>query len=157
MIRPVEASDNASLAEIIRNAFLDFGAPTKGTVFEDPTTDNLHGLFCAAGAVLWVAVTGETLLGCCGIYPTTGLPDGYAELVKFYLSAAARGKGVGKLLLTKSLEAAAALHYKGIYLESLPQFDTAVGIYERLGFRKLEHPIGNSGHTGCTIWMAKEL
>lgn len=157
MIRPVEATDNASLAKIIRSAFFDFGAPTKGTVFEDPTTDDLFGLFAGAGAVLWVAATPETLLGCCGIYPTKGLPEGYVEVVKFYLSATARGRGIGRLLLAKSLESAAALHYRGVYLESLPQFDTAVGMYERLGFKRLEHPLGCSGHTGCTIWMAKEL
>lgn len=33
------------------------------------------------------------------IYPTNGLPDGYAELVKLYLSPAARGKGIGNTLM----------------------------------------------------------
>ncbi|MBO9596176.1 MAG: GNAT family N-acetyltransferase [Niabella sp.] len=156
-IRPVEARDNSQLATIIRAAFLDFGAPTKNTVFEDPTTDHLFELFQTANAVLWVAELDGNLLGCCGIYPTEGLPEGCTELVKFYLSGAARGKGVGKALFLKSLGSASDLNYKAVYLESLPQFATAVGMYEKMGFRKLDHALGNSGHTGCTIWMLKTL
>lgn len=156
-IRPVEEADNGALATIIRNAFLEFNAPTRNTVFEDPTTDHLSGLFEAAGSRLWVAEEDGRLLGCCGIYPTEGLPEGCVELVKFYLSGAARGKGVGAALFHKCQESAQALNYKELYLESLPQFATAVGMYERLGFKKLDHPLGNSGHTGCNIWMLKTL
>lgn len=155
LIRPVAAKDNTALSKIIRDAFSESGAPTPGTVFEDPTTDDLFGLFHTAGSVLWVAEEQDIILGCCGVYPTKGLPEGCAELVKFYLLAAARGRGIGKALFIKSLESAAALHYKDIYLESLPQFTTAVDMYKKLGFKKLEHPLGNSGHTGCSIWMIK--
>ncbi|SDD96372.1 GNAT family N-acetyltransferase [Niabella drilacis] len=156
-IRPVQEQDDARLATIIRAAFLEFNAPTRNTVFEDPTTDRLSELFRAGNAVLWVAEQEDNILGCCGIYPTEGLPEHCAELVKFYLSASARGKGVGKALFSKCLESAIALNYKEIYLESLPQFVTAVGMYEKLGFQQLGHPLGNSGHTGCTIWMLKAL
>ncbi|MBZ4188325.1 GNAT family N-acetyltransferase [Niabella beijingensis] len=156
-IRPVEEKDNIELATIIRTAFLEFNAPTRGTVFEDPTTDRLSDLFGAPRSVLWVAEAGGQLLGCCGIYPTEGLPEHCAELVKFYLSGAARGKGAGKSLFNKCLESATALGYSQVYLESLPQFNTAVGMYEKLGFRKLDAPMGNSGHCGCNIWMLKDL
>ncbi|MCF3111568.1 GNAT family N-acetyltransferase [Niabella sp. CC-SYL272] len=156
-IRQVEARDNSKLASIIRTAFQEFNAPTKNTVFEDPTTDRLFELFQTPKALLWVAEQDNDLLGCCGIYPTEGLPEGCAELVKFYLSGTARGKGVGKALFLKCLESASALDYKEIYLESLPQFATAIGMYEKMGFRKLNHPLGNSGHSGCNIWMLKTL
>lgn len=149
--------DNKALASIIRNAFLEFNAPTCGTVYEDPTTDNLFELFKNNRSVLFVAEEAQLLLGCCGIYPTEGLPDDCAELVKFYLSATARGKGVGKALFNKCLETADGLEYKQVYLESLPQFSTAVRMYEKLGFKTLDHPLGNSGHSGCNIWMIKDL
>ncbi|ANH81314.1 acetyltransferase [Niabella ginsenosidivorans] len=157
IIRQVEEKDNKILAGIIRDAFIQFKAPTENTVFEDPTTDQLYQLFKTPGAVLWVAGQNATLLGCCGIYPTPGLPEGCAELVKFYLSAAARGKGIGKKLFTRCLESARELGYKQVYLESLPEFSTAVGMYQKLGFQSLDHPLGNSGHIGCTIWMIKAL
>lgn len=157
IIRQVEEKDNTELAGIIRDAFIQFRAPTQNTVFEDPTTDRLNELFKTQDAVLWVAEQDGALLGCCGIYPTEDLPEACAELVKFYLSAAARGKGIGKKLFTRCLESARELGYRQVYLESLPEFSTAVGMYQKLGFRLLNAPLGNSGHTGCTIWMLKEL
>lgn len=156
-LRKIRLQDNAVLAEIIRNCFHDFNAPTSGTVYEDPTTDNLFDLFHKEGSILWVAEENETILGCCGIYPTEGLPEKHAELVKFYLSKEARGKGVGKLLMEKSIESAKELGYRNIYLESLPAFSNAVRIYEKLNFTHLDCALGNSGHTGCNIWMVKKL
>jgi putative acetyltransferase len=85
--------------------------------------------------------------------PTEGLPEKVAELVKFYLMPAARGKGIGKLLIEKSIHSAKELDYCKLYLESMPQFSNAVQFYERLGFKNLEAPLGNSGHVSCSIWM----
>ncbi len=42
-------------------------------------------------------------------------------------------------------------------LESMPHFSRALGKYKGLGFTYLDGPLGNSGHTGCDIWMLKEL
>jgi GNAT superfamily N-acetyltransferase len=50
----------------------------------------------------WVAEKEGKILGGCGIYPTKGLPENYAELVKFYLSSESRGKGIGKELMEMS-------------------------------------------------------
>lgn len=156
-LRRVQENDNAALAKIIREAFTEHHAPTRGTVFEDPATDQLFELFQVPGAVLWVAESNKILLGCGGLFPTEGLPAGCAELVKLYLSATARGKGAGKTLVAKCLESARTMGYTKVYLESLPQFHTAVSMYEKMGFKTLSRPLGNSGHTGCNIWMLKEL
>jgi len=32
-----------------------------------------------------------------------------------------------------------------------------VGMYQKLGFKNIDKPLGNSGHFGCNIWMIKEL
>ena len=69
----------------------------------DPTTDNLYQLFRAEKSVLRVALADGKPAGCCGIYPTKGLPDNCAELVKFYLSAEYRKKGIGKDVSTLPL------------------------------------------------------
>ena len=156
-IRRVKKSDNKHLADLIRAAFVEYDAPRKGTVFSDPTTDNLYELFQNKKSILWVAENGEEILGCCGIYPTDGLPNGCAELVKFYLLAKARGNGLGTKLMKQSIESAKELGYSEVYIETLPEFDNAVGMYERAGFEKLEKPLGDSGHTGCDIWMIKKL
>jgi len=156
-IRKIKQSDNIALAMIVRQAFHDFNVPTRGTVYEDPTTDEMFEWFDTEGAVCWVAKLNDEVAGCCGVYPTSDLPEGCVELVKFYILSKARGKGIGKQLMEKSIESAKELGYRQVYIESLPEFDKAVNIYVAQGFQSLSHPLGNSGHTGCTIWMVKEL
>ena len=156
-IRKVKQQDNAELAAMIRGVFEEHDAPKQGTVYSDPTTDHLFELFRQDNSVLWVAEESGKLLGCCGIYPTEGLPEGCAELVKYYLPQGARGQGIGKTLMEKSMESAKELGYKDVYIESLPAFSKAVRIYEKQGFKKLSHPMGNSGHPGCNIWMIKSI
>ncbi len=156
-IRKIEETDNKELASLIRAVFREFKIDKPGTVYTDPTTDHLSDVFKQAGSGYWLAEEEGVLLGGCGIYPTDGLPEGCVELVKFYLSNQARGKGLGKLLMQKSIETAQQLGYKKIYLESFPELSTAIGMYEKAGFKALSGPLGNSGHFACNIWMLLEL
>jgi len=157
ILREVKKEDNVLLARMIRQVFKEHDAPQSGTVFSDPTTDDLFGLFHKSRSVLWVAELDGLALGCCGIYPTEGLKNSYAELVKYYLAESERGKGTGRQLMELCIASARKLGYKKLYIESMPHFSKAVRIYEKLGFRKLSTPLGNSGHTTCTIWMLLEL
>lgn len=156
-LRKVRAADNAVLSRIIRKAFEDFGAPKTGTVYSDPTTDNLFALFQQENSVLWVADIDSKVVGCGGVYPTLGLPNGYAELVKLYISSDVRGLGVGRALMERCMQSARDFGYTHLYLESLPHFNKAVSIYEKQGYKRLDHSLGASGHTACNIWMVKEL
>ena len=79
--RNIERKDNLSLAELIRNVFREFGIDRPGTVYFDPTTDDLYKLFRKPGSEYWVALDNEVIIGGCGVYPTPGLPEGCAELV----------------------------------------------------------------------------
>jgi len=152
-IRKIEESDNKELATLIRVIFREFKIDKPGTVYTDPTTDHLYDVFKQEGSDYWLAEEDGVILGGCGIYPTAGLPDGCVELVKFYLSADARGKGIGKILMQKSIESAQHYGYNEVYLESFPELSTAIGMYEKAGFKKLDHALGNSGHFACNIWM----
>jgi putative acetyltransferase len=157
-IRNIKIEDNAELARIIREALVEFDVPKVGTVYSDPDTDRLYQLFEEApGSCYFVAEEGGVLIGGCGIYPTPGLPTGYAELVKLYLTATTRGKGIGKMLMDKCYDAAKDMGYTHLYLESFPQLAKAIGMYQKAGFNTLEHSLGNSGHFACNIWMVKEL
>lgn len=156
-IQEIKPSDNQALAAMIRGVFIEHDAPTEGTVYTDPTTDALFELFQIENAVLWVATENESVIGCCGIFPTEGLPENCTELVKFYLPKESRGKGIGRALMEKSIESARKLGYSDIYIESLPDFAKAVKIYKKQGFEQLIQPLGNSGHDGCTLWFLKKL
>jgi len=155
--RLIEETDNRKIADLIREVFREFKIDRPGTVYCDPTTDNLFGLFQHPFSVYWIAESDGEMLGGCGIFPTPCLPEGCAELVKLYLSAPARGKGTGKRLMEICFESAKQLGFRQLYLESLPELGKAVGMYEKAGFRYLPNAWGNSGHFGCTIWMVKDL
>lgn len=157
VIRQIEKKDNAVVAELIRSVFREFKIDRPGTVYTDPTTDTLYELFKTPRSAYFVGEGDGTIVGCCGIYPTPGLPETCVELVKFYLLPEARGRGIGRELMRKSIDAAKQFGYKQMYLESLPELGRAVGMYEKLGFQHVSQPLGNSGHYACSIWMVKEL
>ena len=156
-IRAIAPEDNRALAHVIRTALAEFGANKPGTVYFDPTTDALYELFLTQGSTYFVALRDNQVIGGCGIFPTENLPAGTCELVKLYVENSARGTGTGKKLLEHSLAWAKDNGYTQVYLESMPELSKAVSIYEKLGFTRLNHPLGNSGHDGCDIWMLKTL
>lgn len=157
VIRTIIASDNQILAKILRASLDEHGIPKEGTVYTDPTTDNLYALFQEPKSIYFVVEENGEVLGGCGIYPTANLPAGYAELVKLYLSNKSRGKGLGKQLIQQCMLKAVNLGYTHLYLESFPAFETAIRMYQKMGFSPLSHALGNSGHYACNVWMVKEL
>ena len=157
IFRPIEKKDNKEIAELIRGVFREFNIHRPGTVYFDPTTDNLYDLFRKPGSEYWVAEENGTIIGGCGVYPTPGLPYGCAELVKFYLSASQRGKGIGRQLMEKIFDSTEKIGYRQLYLESLPELSRAISLYEKAGFKFIDGPLGKSGHFGCNIWMLKDL
>lgn len=74
-----------------------------------------------------------------------------------YLKAEARGIGLGKTLIEKSIGFAKAAGYTSVYIESMPELKKALDVYEKFGFRYLNAPLGNSGHSGCSLWMMLDL
>ncbi len=156
-IRPIEESDNTELAKVIRTSLEEYGENKPGTVYTDPTTDDLYSLFQTPKSFYFIAEEDGRVVGGCGIYPTKGLPAGYGELVKLYLSKEYRGQGLGKLLMDKSIEASKERNYTHLYLESIPALNQAVYLYEKMGFEKIDIRIGDSGHFACDLWMVKEL
>lgn len=156
-IRAIKSEDNLQIAALIRKVLTEFKRNQPGTVFTDPTTDDLYTLFKMPGSAYWIAEEDGQVIGGCGIFPTAGLPEGCAELVKFYLDPESRGNGIGKALLEQSFSAAKAMGFRQLYLESFPEFTTAILLYERYGFEHIPAALGNSGHFACNVWMLKDL
>ena len=156
-IRNIQPADNASLAKIVRDTLAEFGANHPGTVYYDSTTDALYELFQKQGSAYFVAEINTEIVGGGGIYPTDGLPADTCELVKMYLLPKARGTGLGRTLIEKSIAFARETGYKNIYLETMPELKQAQKVYAKFGFEYLKGPMGNSGHTGCSLWMMKKM
>ncbi|HQW84471.1 MAG TPA: GNAT family N-acetyltransferase [Ferruginibacter sp.] len=157
LIRKIKQADNATLAKIIRETLTEFKANKPGTVYYDVTTDDLYQVFKKDKSIYFVAECDDEIVGGGGIYPTESLAADTCELVKLYLSPNGRSKGIGKRLLQKCMEAAKENGYKKMYLETMPELTIAIPLYIKLGFTFLTRSQGCSGHTGCDIWMIKNL
>lgn len=156
-VRPIEAADNPELAVIVRNTLAEFGANHPGTVYYDPTTDALYELFRKPKSAYFTAVKDGRIVGGGGIYPTDGLPEDTCELVKMYLLPEVRGIGLGRTIIEQCIETARNFGFRRIYLETMPELQQALKVYERFGFTFLTGPMGNSGHFGCELWMILEI
>lgn len=157
LIRKIVADDDAAMAAIIRNSLLEFDAAKPGTVYFDETTDHLSNVFTENRSAYFVVETDNEIAGGCGFYPTRGLPEDTCELVKLYISRKYRRNGYGQTLLQKCMQEAKKKGYEKIYLESMPELANAIAMYLKNGFEKIAGPLGNSGHTGCDVWMLKKL
>ncbi|MEY4603396.1 MAG: hypothetical protein RIT43_688 [Bacteroidota bacterium] len=157
IIREIRVSDNKMIAKIIRDALDEYGVGLPGTVYTDPTTDQLYGLFQVPNAVYWIVEREGGIVGGAGLYPTQGLPEGYVELVKLYLNKESRGKGIGKMLIQRCIDSANGFGYRKIYMETMPELADAIGLYTKMGFQSLGSSIGNSGHYSCTIWLERDI
>jgi putative acetyltransferase len=156
-IRSIEPSDNPIIAKIIRETLAEFGANHPGTVYFDPTTDALYEMFREQRSAYNIAEIDGVIVGGGGIYHTEGLPGDTCELVKMYLFPHARGIGLGKIMINRCIEQAKAMGFRNIYLETMPELKQALNTYARFGFEYLAGPMGNSGHTGCSLWMLKKI
>ena len=156
-IREIKQSDNETLSSIVKNTLAEFGANHPNTVYYDPTTDALYELFQAKNAKYFVAEIDDEIVGGGGIFPTEGLPNETCELVKMYLKPAGRGIGLGRTLIEKCINTARENGFGKIYLETMPELKQALKVYEKFGFEYLKGPMGNSGHSGCSLWMLKSL
>ncbi len=157
IFRPIEEKDNMELAILIRSIFEEYNAPKTGSVYDDEQTDNLYQAFIGINAEYWVVESEHKIVGGCGFYPTKGLPESCAEIVKFYFDSQLRGKGIGSRLLKMIEQKAFKAGYKQLYIESFGHFKEAVYLYEKQGYKKLDSPMGASGHHATTIHLLKNL
>ena len=157
LYRKIQTKDNSEIAKIIRTALEEYDEAKPGTVYTDPTTDALFELFSTPNSAYFIAELDGKILGGCGIFPTMNLPAGYAELVKIYLKKEFRGMGIGRELMNRSIDFAIETGYTHLYLESFPSLKEAIQLYQKMDFKTVSKPLGDSGHFACDVWMVKVL
>jgi L-amino acid N-acyltransferase YncA len=86
----------------------------------------------------FLAMEGDTVLGWAALSPVSGrcVYAGVAE-VSVYVSTAARGKGIGKLLLQKLIEASEAANLWTLQAGIFPENVASVKLHEACGFRMI--------------------
>ena len=157
IIREIQLKDNPLIEKVIKDTFIEVGLPLEGTAYEDIETSHMYQSYQSNNEVYFVIEENEEVLGGAGVKHLKDFEDDVCELQKMYFSPKIRGKGYGKLMFEKCLDAAKALGYKKCYLESASILKTAIHIYEKYGFKHLDNPLGNTGHYSCGVWMIKEL
>jgi ribosomal protein S18 acetylase RimI-like enzyme len=105
---------------------------------EQMTDARLRALFAPSDAV-WCAVgTDEgrdVLLGFVHIHPNNNGRCAHVANCGYCVRREARGRGVGKLLVGKSIEAAREMGFRGIQFNAVVSTNTvAVALYQRFGF-----------------------
>ena len=108
-------------------------------------------------ATLFVIEQSGVIYGCGGVGPLLGGDDHICELKKMYFLPSLRGMGWGKRLVNESLAAAKAMDYTHCYLETVERMWQANALYQKMGFKRLDQPLGNTGHSACEVQYLLEL
>lgn len=155
-VRPIEPRDNAAIERIIRDSLTEFGGNREGFAWADPSLSSMAAAYAPEGCAYWVAEdeTG-TVVGGMGIAPLED-EEGTCELQKLYCVPEARGAGAAHLLMAEGMAFAGA-RYRCCYLETMGAMHAAHRFYAKYDFHRLDAPLGNTGHSGCDVWMAKNL
>ena len=156
-IRPIEPRDDAGMASIIRKVMPEFGATGCGFAINDPEVDWMSRAYAQPRCAYFVVEDAGVVLGGGGIAPLEGGDAATCELRKMYFLPAARGRGAGAAMMERCLEAARELGFRQCYLETLSGMDAAMKLYERSGFRRIDAPMGNTGHGGCNTFYLRAL
>jgi len=156
-IRPATTTDNAAIAAIIREVMPEFGAGGPGFAIHDAEVDSMAEAYAIPRAAYFVVEADGQVLGVGGVAALAGGEADVCELRKMYFLPALRGRGAGRALIEHCLAAARAFGYRRCYLETLSGMDAAQALYLRTGFRRIDGPMGGTGHFSCDKFYLIDL
>ncbi|MFM7426033.1 MAG: GNAT family N-acetyltransferase [Elainella sp.] len=104
------------------------------------------------GGHIYLARCEDQIVGTCALIKQTA--DSY-ELAKMAVTEAAQGKGIGWLLGQAAIAKARELGAKTLFLESNTVLAPAIGLYQKLGFRRVTGK--PSPYERCNIQMELQL
>ena len=156
-IEPIAQADDAQMAAIIRTVMPEFGASGCGFAINDPEVDWMSRAYAGPRSAYFVVRRDGRVLGGGGVAPLEGGDPDTCELRKMYFLPEARGLGAGAAMMERCLEAARGLGFRRCYLETLTGMDAAMRLYERSGFRRIDAPMGATGHGGCNTFYLRDL
>ena len=91
-----------------------------------------QGAIIDRGGRIFMAVRGETAIGCCAL---TLISAGEFEVAKMSVTEAAQGGGIGRRLLEFVLNTARLSGARRLYLETNHTLQPAIRLYKAIGFQ----------------------
>ena len=153
--KPITPEHDAAMARIVRDALKAHGLDIPGTAYFDASLDRLSAYYDRPGRCYHVLLQDGIVIGGIGAAEFAGLPN-CCELQKLYLDQSARGRGLGYGMIRHIEEAARAMGYGQIYLETHTNLSAAIREYERSGYRQIDRP-PTVVHTTMNRFYLKEL
>jgi ribosomal protein S18 acetylase RimI-like enzyme len=117
----------------------------RGLSWLDEEIARLPGEYAPPGGALLLAYDGDRPFGCAGV---RRWHEGVAELKRVYVNPTYRGGGMGRQLTESALEQARTLGYTRVVLDTLPQMQSAIALYRKMGFQPIDpywaHPVAGA-------------
>lgn len=104
------------------------------------------------GGVLHLVLADGKPAGCIGLRK---LDETRCEMKRLYVRPEYRRHKLGEMLVQRILQDARELGYKQMLLDTLPQLDSAIRLYQRYGFDFI--PCYNDSPVEATLFMGKDL
>ncbi len=156
-IRKILPKDNRQLAEIIRYNLKNHNLDIPGTAYFDAELDNLSAFYSdnETRGYFVLADKDDNVVGGIGFQEFSNI-NACAELQKLYLSDTVKGFGLGYILVNYIEEKMSEAGFKFSYLETHENLKSAIHIYEKSGYLRIERP-ENVVHNTMTHFYLKTL
>ncbi len=133
-IRSANNGDRAAIENLVFDVLREFDlSPDPENT--DADLKDIEANYLVRGGVFDVIEDDHAIVGTIGLYPVDAA---VCELRKMYLVREARGRGLGKYLLERSVVQARELGFSRIVLETSSKLPAAIRLYVNFGFHQIE-------------------
>ena len=157
VIREVKEIDNKFIEDVLCKVMKEFNVPEQGTALADPELKEIFQTYNKPKSIYYVLEKENMIFGGAGISKLRDCNKQICELQKMYFLNDARGKGLREEFIDLCLKKAKLFGFKQCYIETMFNMKSAQKLYLKKGFKYIENPIGNTGHSSCPVWMLKDL
>ena len=135
LIRDWRVDDRTAAANVVKTVLNEYGLSWEAHCggCSDRDAVEVEKFYWQTGGEFWVVERSGEIVGTGGYLPIER-GENAVEIRKMYLLPEARGRGLGRYLLVKLEQAAAAKGFKEAWVETATVLKEAVALYERNGY-----------------------